>query len=79
MLPSRLGVGTKVMKNWLPFVPFPLLMPAFAIESVPAVSWRRSGLGSLLKVYPGPLVPVPVGSPPWAMKPAMTRWKVMPS
>ena len=24
-------------------------------------------------------VPVPVGSPVWAMKPSMTRWKTMPS
>jgi hypothetical protein len=23
--------------------------------------------------------PVPVGSPVWAMKPSITRWKMMPS
>ena len=26
-----------------------------------------------------PPPPVPVGSPPWAMKPAITRWKTTPS
>ena len=26
-----------------------------------------------------PPVPVPVGSPPWAMKPGMTRWNGVPS
>ena len=26
-----------------------------------------------------PEVPVPVGSPPWAMKPGITRWKTTPS
>ncbi len=25
------------------------------------------------------LAPVPVGSPPWAMKPGMTRWNTTPS
>ena len=26
-----------------------------------------------------PPVPLPLGSPVWAMKPAMTRWNTMPS
>ena len=26
----------------------------------------------------GPPLPVPVGSPPWIMKPLMTRWKMVP-
>ena len=30
-------------------------------------------------LYPGPPLPVPVGSPPWIMKPGMTRWKITPS
>ena len=26
--------------------------------------------------YPGPPVPVPVGSPVWSMNPGITRWKI---
>ena len=39
-------------------------------------SWVNSALmsGSL-----EPPMPVPVGSPVWAMKPSITRWKTMPS
>ena len=37
--PSSAGVGTNVMKNWLPLVAVP---PAFAMERVPGPSWRRS-------------------------------------
>src|SRR3954454_1472394 len=35
-------------------------------------------LGGLSTVeYPGPPVPVPVGSPPWITKPGTMRWKVV--
>src|SRR3954451_14537688 len=35
-------------------------------------------LGGLSTVeYPGPPVPVPVGSPPWITKPGTMRWKIV--
>ena len=37
------------------------------------------GGGTSTVLYPGPPVPVPVGSPPWITKPGTTRWKVVPS
>src|SRR5581483_8865667 len=57
--PSSHGHASAVtMKNWLPFV----FGPAFAIASAPrATGWA---LNSSSNVYPGPPVPVPVGSPP---------------
>jgi hypothetical protein len=39
----------------------------------------RLGRNSAGSVRPEPPVPVPVGSPDWATKPAITRWKTMPS
>ena len=39
----------------------------------------RSGWNSSANLYPGPPVPFPSGSPPWIMKPLMTRWKTVPS
>ncbi len=52
---------------------------AFAMERMPGLLWRNSLLNSSLKEYPGPPAPVPVGSPPWAMKFMITRWKIVPS
>ncbi len=66
--PSSQGVGAKVMKNWLP----PVFGPEFAIESIPFALCFRSGWNSSRIVYPGPPVPVPVGSPPWIMNPGIT-------
>ncbi len=70
------GGGRSVMKNWLPLV----FGPALAIESMPAlvVAQRRVELVART-CSPGRRVPVPVGSPPWTMKPPMTRWKIVPS
>lgn len=45
--PSRNGVGTNVMKNWLPFVPLPARNPAFAIDMMPGLSCLRSAWNSL--------------------------------
>ena len=36
-------------------------------------------LNSPLMQYPGPPTPMPLGSPPWIMNPAMTRWKITPA
>ena len=58
-LPSSSGFGTTVIKNCDPL----LLGPVFAIASTPP----RLNLWELLssgKVYPGPPVPIPLGSPP---------------
>ncbi len=72
---SRKRASSKQMKNWL-FALFGFC--ARAIEQTPRTcgsalnSCGRSG--SLL-----PPMPVPVGSPPCAMKPGITRWKTTPS
>ena len=46
--------------------------PAFAILKTPGESCFRSLWNSSANLYPGPPDPVPVGSPPCAMKLAMT-------
>src|SRR5207249_6019739 len=73
-LPSSQGAASVVtMKNWLPFV----FGPALAMANAPrSTLWS---LNSSSNVYPGPPVPVPVGSPPWIMKSGITRWKTTPS
>ena len=53
--------------------------PALAMERTPGLSCFRPGWTSSLNRYPGPPLPVPVGSPHWTMKLGITRWKVMPS
>ena len=50
-----------------------------AIASSPGLSNVRSGEISLSKRYPGLPLPMPSGSPPWIMKPGITRWKIRPS
>ena len=70
---SRCGVGTSVMNHCPPPV---FGRPTFAMDSTPGPLWRRRGLNSSGIVYPGPPLPVPVGSPLCAMKSAMTRWNV---
>ena len=63
------------MKNWL-LAEFGLEVRA--IEQTPRTcgslenSAFRFGLSE-------PPEPVPVGSPPWAMKPGITRWNTTPS
>ena len=64
-----------MMKNWL------LALPGSCARAMPQTPrtkcrWLNSGgiFGSLL-----PPVPVPVGSPPCAMKPSITRWNGVPS
>src|ERR1039458_7842708 len=72
---SSQGVAASVMKNWLPLV----FGPALAIDRVPALVCFRSLWNSSANLYPGPPRPVPSGSPPWIMKPGITRWKIVPS
>src|SRR5579864_2208126 len=63
-----------MMKNWLPLV----LGPELAMASEPILYAPALGSSSA-NVYPGPPVPVPVGSPPWSTNPGMTRWNTVPS
>ncbi len=72
---SRKVASSNTMKNWL--------LAEFgsgvrAIEQTPRTcgSLENSALMSGLAEPPRP---VPVGSPPWAMKPGITRWKTTPS
>ena len=73
--PSRKPQSSKQMKNWLLAL---FGLDERAIEAVPRTcgsplnSAARSGLSD-------PLMPVPVGSPPWAMKPSITRWNTTSS
>ena len=54
-----------------------------AMEMVPRVCGKLFltllAENSPLMHWPEPPVPSPLGSPPWIMKPSMTRWKVRPS
>ena len=56
---------------------------ALAMESTPFVCFRGFFTPFLANsprmLYPGPPMPVPSGSPPWIIKPAITRWKIVPS
>src|SRR5260370_15064208 len=72
--PSRKFESLKTMKNWLRAL---LGSEVRAIETAP----RTCGclLNSAGSVSPMPPVPVPVGSPVWAMKPSITRWKTPPA
>ena len=58
------------MKNWL------LALFGFGVRAIEAVPRTcGSSLNSALRLgWSEPLVPVPVGSPPCAMKPGITRW-----
>lgn len=47
-------------ENWLP----PVSGPALAIDRIPSLSWARPSPNSSGMQYPGPPMPVPVGSPP---------------
>src|SRR3990167_415752 len=72
--PSRKFESLKTMKNWLRALLGSLVR---AIETTPRTcgSFENSAFSS----SPMPPLPVPFGSPVWAMKPSMTRWKTMPS
>ena len=65
------------MKNWLPAVPAGSVDP-LAMATVPAGYVVPVGGGSTV-LYPGPPLPVPVGSPPWMTKFRAIRWKIRPS
>src|SRR2546430_8649254 len=65
------------MKNWLPAVPAGSL-PPLAIATVPFGYIVPFG-GTSSVLYPGPPLPVPVGSPPWMTKFLAIRWKISPS
>ena len=49
------------------------------MPSVPRSNGILRELGRQVAGLSEPPVPVPVGSPVWAMKPGMTRWKTIPS
>ncbi len=66
---SRKLASSKQMKNWLSAE---LGDCARAMDTAPRVC--GSLLNSALSFWPEPPMPVPVGSPVWAMKPSMTRW-----
>ncbi len=72
--PLRNDASSKQMKNWLSAESG---FWARAIEQVPRTCLPE--LNSALRCLPEPPMPVPVGSPPWAMKPSMTRWNGVPS
>ncbi len=62
-LPSRLGFGAKVIKNWLPLELGPLL----AMLTTPRLSCFNAGWNSSAKAEPQallPPLPVAEGSPP---------------
>ena len=73
--PSRKVESPKQMKNWL------FAESGFDVRAIDAVP-RRCGstLNSAFRSgFFDPPLPVPVGSPPCAMKPGMTRWNTVPS
>ena len=65
---SRKLASSKQMKNWLSAESGDC---ARAIDTAPLVC--GSLLNSALSFLPEPPLPVPVGSPVWAMKPSITR------
>ena len=69
------GPGILSMKNWLPLV----FGPELAIDRIPGLLCFCLAVNSSANWYPGPPIPVPVGSPVWIIKSGMTRWKIMPS
>ena len=75
-LPVRCGAASSVTKNCEPFVSGPL----FAMTNSPALSTSHPGPSNLSSANVPPNMlspPVPfrfVKSPPWIMKPSMTRW-----
>src|SRR6185312_399873 len=69
--PFRCGAGSNMMKNWL-FALFGLCERA--IPQVPRWNLAESENSARMLSRSLPPVPVPVGSPPCAMKPSITRW-----
>src|SRR5665213_1025111 len=72
---SRWGASARQMKNWLLAE---LGLPVRAMEQAPRRCGSCENSAGRLGFFEPPL-PVPVGSPPWAMKPPITRWKTTPS
>ena len=72
---SRKVESSRQMKNWL-LAEFGALVRA--IEQTPRTCGSREN-SAFRSGFFDPPEPVPVGSPPWAMKPAITRWKTTPS
>ena len=74
--PSRLAAGPNMMKNWL------LALFGSAVRAAPTAPRRKRRL-CVNSAGTGPRslppVPVPVGSPPCAMNPSITRWNGVPS
>ena len=64
-------------KNWLPAAPRGSAT-VLAIATVPSV-YCVALAGVSTVVYPGPPVPVPVGSPPWITNSGTIRWKTVSS
>src|SRR5688572_22319810 len=71
---SSLNVGPSMMKNWLLAE---LGTSVRAIDVTPR-RWGKSLNSAARSGSFDPPAPVPVGSPPWAMKPGITRWKASP-
>ena len=63
-------------KNWLPDVPG-ASTAVFAIAMTPLTYFEPAGGATVL--YPGPPLPVWVGSPPWMTKSGTMRWKIVSS
>ena len=73
-LPSREAARAKQMKNW------ESALSGSEARAMPTVPRRNGSFeNSALRLTPEPPVPSPRGSPVWAMKPPITRWKVSPS
>src|SRR5476651_406361 len=72
--PSRKFASLKQMKNWLRALPG-------SLERAIDVTPRPCGslLNSAGRRSPMPPMPLPSGSPVWAMKPSITRWNTTPS
>src|SRR4029079_3813361 len=73
--PSRKVASSKQMKNWLLAE---LGLDERALEHTPRTCGASENSAFRLGFLEPPM-PVPVGSPPWAMKPGITRWNTTPS
>ena len=71
---SSVKLGARMMKNWLLAL---FGSSARAMDMTPRRCGRALNSAGRLGSGESP-EPVPVGSPPWAMKPGMTRWKMVP-
>jgi len=75
--PSSPWFGANMMKNWLFAVcgSWVRAMPQVPRMKRARLGGENSDCRSGRPMERAPPVPVPVGSPVWAMKPGITRWK----